>query len=181
MVMATEAKPWTRAELARLPDDGNRYEVLNGELLVTPQANPRHQVIAFALGAILRDHCALHGLGVVVGPGAVVFDDNELQPDVQVIPVRGPIPANAIWEDLPHPLLVVEILSAGSHRHDLVKKRDAYLRVGIPEYWVVDHEARRVLVFRRSDTEPLVFTETLVWQPDTTAALTIDLRELLAG
>ena len=173
---------WTRAHLTRLPDDGNRYEVLNGELLVTPQAGPRHQWLGVELGATLMAYCNSHALGIVVGPGAVVFEKNELQPDVQVIPIARPIPVGTVWESLPLPILVVEILSPGSVRHDLHKKRSAYLGLGIPAYWAVDHEAKRVFVYEPGVDEPQLVTDTLHWQPRAgIPPLVIDLGALLAG
>ncbi len=73
MHMATRSprtRRWTRADLERLPDDGNRYEVLNGNLFVTPQAAFDHQDIAGALLVALRTYCAQHEIGIVVGPGS---------------------------------------------------------------------------------------------------------------
>lgn len=170
---------WTRAHLTRLPDDGNRYEVLDGELLVTPQARPGHQEIAVRLIMALRPYCGAHQLGTALGPGAVVFDDNELQPDVIVVPLKVG-PSNNTWVGLPIPRLVVEVLSPGSERHDLVKKRDAYLRIGIPEYWVVDLDRLRVLVFRTGSDEPHAVTDTVRWQPVPDApALEINITALL--
>ena len=164
MHMATKTRRWMRADLARLPDDGNRYEVLDGELFVTPQAAYRHQRIAARLLLALEPWCARHGVGHLVGPGAVVFGDNELQPDVQVIP--GPEPTgDAEWERLPQPLLVVEVLSDSTRRRDLGKKRDAYLRIGIPDYWVVDPDERRVLIWTAASQEPAIETERVRWQP----------------
>jgi Uma2 family endonuclease len=163
MHMATKTRPWTRADLARLPDDGNRYEVLDGELLVTPQANPPHQWIAAELMSALRDYCTRLRLGVVVGPGAVVFGRNELQPDVEVIPCAADDLAST-WDDVPTPILVVEILSEGSRRHDRVTKRDAYRDRGIPVYWIVDPAERTVCVVRPDRADEVV-RDVLKWQP----------------
>jgi Uma2 family endonuclease len=112
--MVTSIRPWTRDELQRLPDDGNRYEVLDGTLLVTPLPSVRHQDLAGELGALLRRHCERHGIGLVVGPAAVPFGESELQPDLAIFPGRRP--DDARWDALPIPLLVVEILSS-STRH----------------------------------------------------------------
>ena len=62
MHMATKARPWTRRDLARLPDDGQRYEVLDGDLLVTPAPSPPHQLIALRLGAMLLAYVNRHHL-----------------------------------------------------------------------------------------------------------------------
>lgn len=79
-------RPWTSADLARFPNDGNRYEVLNGELLVTPQANLSHQHFAMVLAMRLAPYCKRHSPGLVVAPSAVPKGKSELQPDVQVVP-----------------------------------------------------------------------------------------------
>ena len=165
MHMATRTRRWKRADLARLPDDGNRYEVLDGELFVTPQAAFRHQVIAFEIAVALRRYCKDHDIGRVVGPGAVVFDDNELQPDVEVIPGRHEPLADTEWKDLPFPLLVVEVLSDSTRQRDFGKKRAAYARLGIHAYWIVDPDNRRVIVWSPRSAEPEIVTDILQWRP----------------
>jgi Uma2 family endonuclease len=149
--------------LARLPDDGNRYEVLDGALLVTPQARFGHQNIAFRLAAALHAYCASLHLGTVVAPGAVPHGKSELQPDVLV--VLGPIAVDADWTDLPIPALVVEVLSESTRRRDLGIKRDAYLAWGIAEYWAVDTDARAVHVFTPAMSAGAVVTDTVRWAP----------------
>jgi Uma2 family endonuclease len=142
MHMAVDIRPWTRADLARLPDDGNRYEVLDGQLLVTPQAARAHQAVALELAVALRAYLAPFGTTTVVGPGAVPFGDNELQPDVQVIPAP---PGTASWDELPPPVLVAEVLSDSTRRRDFGIKRDAYLnRAGVQQVWLVDWERREI-------------------------------------
>ena len=176
----SKPRPWTRADLARLPDDGNRYEVLNGELLVTPQANPVHQRIASELMLILEPYCQRHSLGVVVGPGAIPFGKNELQPDVQIIPCaiadlkRG-------WKRLPRPLLVIEILSEGSRHFDTGKKRDAYLDRGIADYWILDPDERSATMVRPALGDVTV-EHLLTWRPaGVTEPLEIDLDVVFQG
>ncbi len=164
MLMATKVRRWTRADLARLPDDGNRYEVLDGELFVTPQASLPHQIIATRLVLALAPYVERHELGVVVGPGAIVFGDNELQPDVLVLPV-SPTNAPDKWKEAPRPLLVAEILSRTTQRRDLEFKREAYLRLAVPEYWVIDRFDRRAFVWSRGASESAIFTTELRWQP----------------
>jgi Uma2 family endonuclease len=142
--MAVDTRPWTRADLERLPDDGNRYEVLDGQLLVTPQAALPHQRVATHLVLVLQGYLAPLGTATAVGPGAVPFGDNELQPDVQVVP--GP-PSVLSWDEVPRPILVAEVLSDSTRRRDFGIKREAYLtRVGIPELWLVDWERREIHV-----------------------------------
>lgn len=179
MHMATSTRRWTRADLADLPDDGNRYEVLNGELLVTPQASLPHQAIAFRLMAALSPYVQRHKLGVVVGPGAVVFGKNELQPDVQVVPLDfDRLPEK--WTSAPHPIFVAEVLSRSTRRRDLRDKPAAYQGVTIPDYWVIDRFERRALVWTLDASEPSIVTTELRWQPRRDVeALVIPLADLL--
>jgi Uma2 family endonuclease len=171
-------RAWTRSDLQRLPDDGNRYEVLDGVLLVTPQAAFEHQRVATRLLLILGAYCDTHAVGVVVGPGAVPHGRSELQPDVQVIP--GTPARRATWTSLPRPLLVVEVLSDSTSRRDLGIKRDAYLRWSIPEYWAVDIDERRVHVFRPElPEEGRVIDDVLTWKPvETAPALEVRLNDI---
>ncbi|HKS06837.1 MAG TPA: Uma2 family endonuclease [Gemmatimonadaceae bacterium] len=161
--MATNVRYWTRDDLEHLPDDGNRYEVLNGALLVTPPPSVDHQRIALRLAIILSEYCERYGIGWVVGPGAIVFGGNELLPDVHVIP--GPYVPGRKWEQLPRAILVAEVRSDSTSRRDLGNKRAAYQAERIPVYWVVDGDARRALVWTPASAEPVTVTDTLRWQP----------------
>ena len=165
MHMATRTRRWTRKDLVRMPHDGNRYEVLDGELFVTPQAEYEHQRIALAFARKLADYCDTNAIGVVVGPGAVVWEENELQPDIQVIPGLHESRRGAKWEELPAPLLVVEVLSDSTRRRDFGKKREAYASLAIPTYWTVDIEKRLVIIWDWRTSEPAFATDVLRWTP----------------
>jgi len=180
MVMATVApRPWTRSDLERLPDDGNRYEVLDGALLVTPQAAVTHQWLASRLIELLGPYCAQHSIGVAVGPGAVIWAESELQPDVQVIPC-APSELRRDWSEVPLPLLVVEVASDSTVRRDIGIKRNAYMRLGIPEYWMIDGNARSATVVK-PDTADVVVRDFLRWAPrDDVAPLVIDIGGIFA-
>ncbi|HSH76314.1 MAG TPA: Uma2 family endonuclease, partial [Longimicrobiales bacterium] len=81
---------WTYSDYARLPDDGNRYEVIDGELLVTPSPSPLHQRVAFRLAAILDPFVAEHGLGIVIPDVDLLFRTGQfLRPDLLVVPDSG--------------------------------------------------------------------------------------------
>ena len=179
MSMAIESARWSRDELERFPEDGNRYEVLDGELLVTPQAGFDHQFVAARLVHALYAYCAAHKIGVVVGPGAVIWGKNELQPDVEVIPVAPPPPRNRTWQTLPFPILAVEILSPSgvSRARDLGVKRDAYLGRGIATYWVLEPDERCVHIWLAATREESVVSNVLRWNPKPAVApfeITID-------
>ncbi|MGB4779675.1 Uma2 family endonuclease [Microbacterium sp.] len=124
----------TRADLDALPDDGHRYELIDGALIVTPAPRIRHQVVLVRLFRVLDDARA-DGLVVLVAPVDVVLSDSTvMQPDVLVAPR-----ADFTEKDLPAaPLLAVEILSPSTRGIDLLLKKDRLERAGCQHYWVVD-------------------------------------------
>lgn len=125
---------FTADELDSLAEDGNRYELLDGELLVTPSPRVRHQVVSFQLGVVL--HRALPpGLRVLLAPMDVRFGPRrQLQPDLLVVRDVG---LDAVRVESV-PLLVVEVLSPNTRARDEVTKRRAYEQEGVPSYWMVD-------------------------------------------
>jgi Uma2 family endonuclease len=160
--MAIRTRPWTRLELARLPDDGNRYELVRGELFVTPTPSPRHQQLIHRLAGLLRPFIEPTGIGVVdQAPSAVVFSGSEVQPDIIVRAEIRPLPET--WDDMPTPVLAVEITSAITRRRDVGPKRELYVDAGIDEYWIVDPSSRS---FRRIGVGvDELSTDSLIWQP----------------
>jgi Uma2 family endonuclease len=126
---------WTRDELAELPDDdGYRYELLDGWLLVTSAPSLSHQRSVLGLAVALRA-ATPPDLETIIAPFAVVMSgDTELQPDVLIARRADLTPA-----DLPgSPVLAVEVLSPSTRTFDLRLKRERYERAGTPSYWVVD-------------------------------------------
>jgi len=147
MGMAATIDRWTLAELHRLPDDGNKYELIHGELLVTPAPTDAHEELATVLNEWLAPYVKQHRLGRVYRPRAVVqYRGSETEPDLMVRPVPARLPVR--WDRAPRPHLVVEIVSPFTRRRDYTTKREFYLDLRIPEYWVVDGEERTILVVR---------------------------------
>jgi Uma2 family endonuclease len=164
MAVATQTRPWTIEELQRLPDDGNKYEVLDGELFVTPAPSEPHEDILARLTRLLDPFVAHQRLGRVYRPRAVVrTQGSEVEPDLMVRPLRAQ-PMRKDWDDAPVPILVVEVLSPTTRRRDLTKKRDFYVRIGVSEYWVIDPETERVRV-ARPNADDVQIVDTLVWHP----------------
>ncbi|CAN5525912.1 Uma2 family endonuclease [soil metagenome] len=179
MPMATESIQWTLAELHRLPDDGNKYELVRGELFVTPAPTPLHENVLARLTEILFPYVQLHALGSIYHPRSVLrFEGSEVEPDLMV---RQPRPtASGRWEDAPVPILVVEVLSDSTRRRDLRQKRDFYLDAGVAEYWVLDPEARTAHVVRRGMPDLVTDTQ-LEWLPaGVIKALVINSGRLIA-
>ena len=137
---------FTADDLAELPDDGNRYELLDGLLLVSPSPTERHQRVLFELYALLRA-AAPPGLRAYGAPLDVRFTPRrQVQPDLLVVE-DGP-PRDRLDR---HPLLVVELLGPGTRRHDLVLKRGAYEQAGVPSYWLVDPAVPSLTVLELAD------------------------------
>ncbi|MGH7622479.1 MAG: Uma2 family endonuclease, partial [Gemmatimonadaceae bacterium] len=146
--MATETKPWTLEELHRLPDDGNKYELVRGELFVTPPPNEAHEDILSRLTPLLDPFVAANGLGRVYHPRSVLrFEGSEVEPDVMVRQPRGDHASD--WDGAPIPCLVVEVLSGSTRRRDLIQKRDLYLDAGVEEYWIIDPDQETIRSIRR--------------------------------
>jgi Uma2 family endonuclease len=180
MAMPTLRRDWAVEDLLDLPDDGNRYEVLDGELLVTPAPSLDHQRAAFALARLLNDHLAINRVGeAIVSPADVKFSPRRLvQPDVFVIPFAGAGRKAASFVDVGRLLLAVEILSPSTARADRVKKRRVYREEGVPEYWIVDLEARTIERSTPADDRVDVLAEQLEWLPTgATSALRIDIAD----
>jgi Uma2 family endonuclease len=166
---------WTIEQLDRLPDDGNRYELLDGELLVTPAPSDVHEELVSMLRDVLIPFVSTHGLGGVQTRGVMKLEGSQLEPDLIVrpsAPLRG-------WENAPLPILVVEVLSRSTRVRDTGKKRTFYSGTGIPEYWIVDREEEVVIVVRGKDERRV--SSTLRWSPaGVSASLDIDVAKVFA-
>ncbi|MFT4011038.1 MAG: Uma2 family endonuclease [Nocardioidaceae bacterium] len=137
----------TRADLDGMPDDGHRYELIDGVLVVTPAPRVRHQDAAAGLFLLLRAAAPV-GLKVLFAPVDVVLaNDTVLQPDLLVAPEQ------AFTEtDLPAaPLLAAEVLSPSTRGVDLLLKKDRLQRAACSHYWVVDPNEPSVIAWSLID------------------------------
>ncbi len=176
--MATE---WTAAMVAVLPDDGTRYEVLDGELVIFPAPSWDHQRLALAFWRTLSAFLGANGLGeAIVAPADVEFSQRRLlEPDVFVVPRApdGRRPRN--YADAKRLVLAIEVLSPSTARRDRGVKRRIYIDETVDEYWIVDADAWCVERWRRGDERPEIVTDTLAWRPEgAEAALVIDVPAL---
>jgi Uma2 family endonuclease len=152
--MATQpaVREWTYAEFARLPDDGNRYEVIAGELYVTPAPNRLHQRVSARLVHLFEGFCEKHGAGEVYdAPFDVIFGEGDyVEPDL--VFVREERVDEVIRDHgiVGTPDLVIEILSDSTEHRDRGIKRERYAAYGVPEYWIIDTDAKHVEVYRLS-------------------------------
>lgn len=179
MAMVSPHTRWTAAMVRALPDDGFRHEVIDGEHIVTPAPSWTHQRAVLQLARRLMDYLAQHPVGeVIISPADIEFDEhNMVEPDLFVVPLPGGKRPRA-WEDVRALLLAVEVLSPSTFRTDRFRKRRLYQQNSVPEYWIVDFDARVFERWRAGEDEGAVLTERLVWQPDAAIpALTFDLGE----
>ena len=152
--MATTLAPptpkLTYADLDVVPTarEGDRQELFDGELVVTASPVPDHQAVVLRAGRRFAEHVEVDDLGdVFMAPIDVVFAASAVAvPDLVFVrnERREIITANAI---VGTPDLIVEVLSPSTRRRDLGRKKGMYERFGVPEYWVIDLDARAVTVF----------------------------------
>jgi Uma2 family endonuclease len=178
--MGMAAPIYYTADMVRaLPEDRNRYEVVYGELLVTPAPRLWHEVIQRRLLSCLDNYLRVHPVGEVLGSRADISwgPDVLVSPDVFVVPLEQVRTLD--WAQIRDLMLVAEILSPSSARFDRFIKRRRYQEAGVPLYWIVDGDERRVEVWTPADSFPALEHERLVWRPEGVAEpFTLALAEL---
>ena len=153
--MATQLSPerWTYEEFAKLPEDGNRYEIIAGELYVTKVNFPLHQeVLASVLTPLYRFAEMDHDIGTtIMGPVDVLFAEGDfLEPDIVFVRRdRDEIITDRAVEGVPD--LIVEVVSPATADRDRGLKRERYAHYGVPEYWIVDERDRTLRILRPGD------------------------------
>jgi Uma2 family endonuclease len=156
---------WTAEMVRALPDDGQRYEVVHGELLVTPAPRAWHQVLLGRLVLALGQYLEREPVGqLLLGPADLSWDPRTLvQPDLFVV---EPGEARTLdWSRMQHLLLVIEILSPSTSRQDRFTKRRRYQEAGVGVYWIVDADQQQVEVWAPDDDTPSMQKELLSWSP----------------
>lgn len=172
--------PYYTADMVRaMPDDGNRYEVVYGALLVTPAPRLWHQQLVARLLGTLANYLAGEPVGVALSAPADISwgRDVLVQPDLFVV-----VPEEArtlTWSRAQTLLLVAEVLSPSTSDRDRFIKRRRYQEAGVPLYWIVDGDARQAEIWTPADEFPVTERERLVWHPPGVAApLVLELAEL---
>jgi Uma2 family endonuclease len=149
--MSTQIEPiLTVEDLDLFPDDGNRYELIEGELFVSRAPRLFHQVVVGNAFSEIRNFLDNHPLGLVVyGPGVIFSQFSGVIPDVVFITneQRGDIASGDKITGAPS--LVIEVLSPGveNERRDRIAKRALYAKYGVKEYWIIDCESRAIEVY----------------------------------
>jgi Uma2 family endonuclease len=179
--MGMPAPTYYTAEMVRaLPEDGNKYEVVHGELLVTPAPRMWHEELWARVFEALRAYVRTEpGVDHVFGSRSDISygPDTLVSPDIIVVPLEEARTDD--WSKIRHLLLVVEVLSASSKRHDRFTKRRLYQEQAVPLYWIVDPEAKTVEVWTPDARFPQIERERVVWHPaDAATPLALALADL---
>jgi Uma2 family endonuclease len=176
---------WTYSEFARLPSEGStRYEVIDGELVVTPSPTSRHQEIVAHLLSLMYPFARENRMGKVFpAPLDVLFAEGDyLEPDILFVGSdRADLVTDRGIEGAPD--LVVEVLSPSTEARDRGIKLERYRLYGVPEYWIIDPDECRIevwdLAHEASEAAVYGMTDSHRWTPqEGGASLAIDLAEL---
>lgn len=158
---------WTRDEVQALPEDGNRYELIDGELLVSPSPQAIHQRAVLELFRLVDPYVRSNRVGATgLAPADLDLGAGHLvQPDLFVVPLlpNGKEPLE--WAEFGVPLLIAEVISPSTARYDRTAKRRLYQRRGVAQYWIVDTDARTIERWEPDDTRPEILEEEIRWQP----------------
>jgi Uma2 family endonuclease len=178
--MGMAAPLYYSAEMVRaLPEDGNRYETVHGELLVTPAPRAWHQEVLLRLLVRLHSYIeASHCGHLFQSPADISWGPDILvQPDLFVVDIKE---ARSLdWSQMKTLLLTIEVLSPKTARYDRFTKRRLYQEVGIPDYWIVDPDGKRVEVWTPESQFPTVELEKVRWKPEgVNEGFLLDLEEL---
>jgi Uma2 family endonuclease len=158
---------WTPDDVRALPDDSNRYECIDGVLLVTPSPRALHQLALRELFRRLWPYVERQRLGEIPwSPADLELETGALvQPDIFVTAKWERAGREPVWEDVRHLVLAVELLSPSTAQHDRGLKRTFYQRAPVSAYWIVDLDSRVIERWRHEDERPERATTMLVWQP----------------
>ncbi len=184
--MPTETKVWSVEEVREMQDESRawpRFELIGGELLVTPAPGEIHQVGVAELLLLLAAYVDRERIGVtLMSPADIELHPGTIsQPDVFVVPVATGMKRKSQrgWEAVTSLLLAVEVISPSSVRTDREKKREYYLSAGVPDYWVIDFDARVLERWIPGADTPTVLRSSFEWRPaGASAPLVVNLPEL---
>jgi len=184
MVMPAIRRRWTVEAVRALASEERawpRYELVRGELVVTPAPGAIHQIAVLELAKTLSEYLDRNPIGaVMVSPADLELEPGSVtQPDVFVVPASTDIAAQQLqWSDVKSLVLAIEVLSPSSVRTDRVEKRDFYCDVGVPEYWIVDLDAQAVERWTPMRETPEILRDQVVWTPPNGPPFSLDLVRL---
>ena len=162
MAMSFPLPIYTVDMVRAFPYDGQRYELVEGILLVTPQPASDHQIVVTRFVTALAAYLGSSGPAHVVSPGEIEMAPKlHLEPDVLVFP--STFPPGTKWTEITGWWLAIEVLSPSSRHYDRDYKLEAYVRVGVREVWLVDLDRRSVEVSAQDGRRPVLHDRTVSW------------------
>ncbi|HET7458598.1 MAG TPA: Uma2 family endonuclease [Gemmatimonadaceae bacterium] len=181
MAMPLPLPTFTTDDLRAFPEDGQRYELLEGMLLVTPMPGSAHQVVLSRILVALAGYLSPADRAVAVSPGEIeIAPKTLLEPDLLVFPAS--YPPGTPWSEMRDWWLAVEVFSPSSRVYDRDFKRDAYLALGVAEVWLVDLDERAVFVSSRGGQLDDRRDASITWRPrEMPDGLEIDLSSIFRG
>lgn len=179
MGMPVSKARYTVDDLEAMPGDGNRYEIIDGELFVTPALRVFHQRAVMRLVARLLPYSESLGLELFSAPTDVrVSQTTQVEPDLLALPQMHDATEETTWIGMSRLLLSVEVLSRRTRRVDREIKRPLYMREGIREYWIIDTRVRTIHIWRPEALTAEILRDSLTWHPvPDRVPLVIDLVE----
>lgn len=156
---------WTSADLELLPENGDRYEIINGELYMTRAPHWRHQKVILSIGRFLDIWSNQTKLGqTIINPGIIFSDDNNVIPDLIWISnqrLESSVDESGHFTNAPE--LIIEVLSQKPHdiKRDKQTKLKLYSNRGVQEYWIADWQLKQVEVHTRNEGQ-LKFMKTML-------------------
>lgn len=176
---SSASSDWTIDRWRELPEDGNRYEIIDGVLYVTPAPRPTHQYALSLLYDQLQPYATAIGLRILWSPAEITHGDRTVvQPDLFGFVLTRGMPLRE-WHEVQPLQLVIEALAPSTRLRDRTVKRGLYQTLRVPEYWIVDTDLNVIEVWRPDDEIAVAYAETMAWQPMAThAPLTIDVATL---
>lgn len=176
-MVTTKHLRWTSVDLELLPENGKRYEIIDGELFMTRAPHWKHQKACLRVARYLDEWSMATGAGEVVeGPGILFADADDVIPDVVWL---SKAKLETLLDEAGHltgaPDLVVEVLSAGTsnEQRDRQAKLKLYSNQGVYEYWIVDWRKQTVEIYRRENAA-LALVATLFTEDQLTSPLLPD-------
>ncbi len=164
--MGMPVRPYyTAADVLAMPEDGNKCEVVHGELLVSPGPRLLHQLIVFRLVELIGSYLRQNPVGAGFAGGNVSWSEETLViPDLLVADLTEA--RTMSWDRVKTLLLVIEVLSPSHARQDRFTKRRLYQEVGVPLYWVVDADTQVVEVWTPDALFPVTEHHEIRWHPE---------------
>lgn len=166
MAMVLSKRPLTADDLEAFPEDGNRYEIIDGELIVSATPSRLHQRALFAIARLLATYADALSLEIMIAPTDVrASPKTQVEPDILALPRRFDGRVTSRWEPMTRLLLAVEILSPSTAPVDRALKKVLFQSQRVPAYWIVDVDERLVEVWTPDAQQAQIVTDQLAWHP----------------